>query len=64
MRSRPMFYLLRPSLDAHGGVVIAGSQDVRVLEGDWQPDSVLVLISFPRWRAHWSGTSPRSTARR
>ena len=39
--------LLRPSLDAHGGVVIAGSRDVRVLEGDWQPDGILVLISFP-----------------
>lgn len=39
--------LLGPSLDAHGGAVITGSQDVRVLEGDWQPDGVLVLISFP-----------------
>jgi uncharacterized protein (DUF1330 family) len=39
--------LLGPSLDAHGGAVIAGTQDVRVLEGDWEPDGVLVLISFP-----------------
>ena len=39
--------LLGPSLDAHGGVVIAGTQDIRVLEGNWQPDGVLVLISFP-----------------
>jgi uncharacterized protein (DUF1330 family) len=39
--------LLGRSLDAHGGAVIAGTQDVRVLEGDWQPDGVLVLISFP-----------------
>jgi uncharacterized protein (DUF1330 family) len=39
--------LLGPSLDAYGGAVIAGSEDVRVLEGDWQPDGVLVLISFP-----------------
>lgn len=39
--------LLGPSLDAHGGTVIAGTRDVRVLEGDWQPDGVLVLISFP-----------------
>jgi uncharacterized protein (DUF1330 family) len=39
--------LLGPSLDAHGGVVIAGSQDVHIVEGDWQPQGVLVLISFP-----------------
>jgi len=39
--------LLGPSLDAHGGTAITGSRDVRVLEGDWQPDGVLVLISFP-----------------
>lgn len=39
--------LLGPSLDAHGGVVTMASQDVRVMEGDWQPDGVLVLISFP-----------------
>ena len=38
---------LGPSLDAHGGVVITASQDVRLMEGDWQPDGVLVLISFP-----------------
>lgn len=39
--------LLGQSLDAHGGAVIAGTQDVRGLEGDWHPDGVLVLISFP-----------------
>ena len=39
--------LLGPSLDAHGGTVITRSEDVRVLEGDWRPDGVLVLISFP-----------------
>jgi uncharacterized protein (DUF1330 family) len=39
--------LLGPSLDAHGGAVIAGTQDVHLLEGDWQPNGVLVLISFP-----------------
>jgi uncharacterized protein (DUF1330 family) len=39
--------LLGPSLGAHGGLVIAGTRDVRVLEGDWQPDGLLVLISFP-----------------
>jgi uncharacterized protein (DUF1330 family) len=39
--------LLGPSIDGHGGVVVAGTQDVHVLEGDWQPDGVLVLISFP-----------------
>ena len=39
--------LLGPSLDAHRGVVITRGQDVHVLEGDWRPDGVLVLISFP-----------------
>lgn len=39
--------LLGPTLDAHGGAFIAGSYDARVMEGDWQPDGVLVLISFP-----------------
>ena len=39
--------LLGPSLQAHGGVAIARSPDARVLEGDWQPDGLLVLISFP-----------------
>ena len=39
--------LLGPSLGAHGGAVITGSEDVRVPEGDWQADGVLVLISFP-----------------
>ena len=39
--------LLAPSLEAHGGTVIAGGETVRVPEGDWQPDGVLVLISFP-----------------
>jgi uncharacterized protein (DUF1330 family) len=39
--------LLGPSLDAHGGAVTTASHDVRALEGDWQPDGVLVLISFP-----------------
>ena len=38
---------LGPSLEAHGGAVITGGQDVRVMEGDWQPDGLLVLISFP-----------------
>ena len=44
---QPYVDLLGPSLDAHGGVVIAGSEDACVLEGDWQPDGVLVVISFP-----------------
>jgi uncharacterized protein (DUF1330 family) len=43
--------LLGPSLDAHGGTVITGTRDVRVLEGDWQPDGILVLISFPTMEA-------------
>jgi uncharacterized protein (DUF1330 family) len=39
--------LLGSSLDAHGGVATAASQDVHVMEGDWEPDGVLVLIAFP-----------------
>ena len=39
--------LLGPSLDAHGGVVTAGTQNVHVLEGDWQADGLMVLITFP-----------------
>jgi uncharacterized protein (DUF1330 family) len=39
--------LLGQSLEAHDGAVIARTQYVRVLEGDWQPDGILVLISFP-----------------
>jgi uncharacterized protein (DUF1330 family) len=39
--------LLGPSLDAHGGVVTAGTENVHVLEGDWQADGLMVLISFP-----------------
>ena len=39
--------LLGPGLEAYGGVVATRSQDVHVMEGDWQPDGVTVLISFP-----------------
>ena len=39
--------LLGPGLEAYGGVVTTRSQDVHVMEGDWQPDGVTVLISFP-----------------
>jgi uncharacterized protein (DUF1330 family) len=35
------------SLDADDGVATAASQDVHVMEGDWQPDGVMVLITFP-----------------
>jgi uncharacterized protein (DUF1330 family) len=43
--------LLGPSLDAHGGVAMAGSPATHVLEGDWEPDGLLVLISFPTVQA-------------
>jgi uncharacterized protein (DUF1330 family) len=36
-----------PSLEAHGMVRATATQDVRVMEGDWQPNGVTVLISFP-----------------
>jgi uncharacterized protein (DUF1330 family) len=39
--------LLGPGLEAYGGVVTTRSQDVHVMEGDWQPAGVIVLISFP-----------------
>lgn len=39
--------VLGPSLSAYGGDVVAASADVEVLEGDWQPGAVTVLISFP-----------------
>ena len=39
--------LQRPSLEAHGAVQATASQEVHVMEGDWQPDGILVLISFP-----------------
>ena len=39
--------LLGPSLEAHRGVTITVSEDVRVMEGSWRPGGVFVLISFP-----------------
>ena len=39
--------LLGPTLEAHGGSVTCRSRDVHVMEGDWHPEGVVVLISFP-----------------
>ena len=39
--------LLGPSLEAHGGTMLCGSRDVHVMEGDWHPEGVTVLLSFP-----------------
>jgi uncharacterized protein (DUF1330 family) len=39
--------LLGPSLDAHGGVATAASPNVQVMEGDWEPDGFMALITFP-----------------
>lgn len=39
--------LLGPTLEAHGGTVTCRSRDVHVMEGDWRPEGVVVLISFP-----------------
>ena len=39
--------LLGPTLEAHSGTTMCGSRDVHVMEGDWHPEGVTVLISFP-----------------
>ncbi len=39
--------LLGPTLEAHGGTMMCRSQDVHVMEGDWHPEGITVLISFP-----------------
>jgi len=44
---REYIELFGPSLAAHGGEVLAASGDVEVMEGDWEPGAVTVLISFP-----------------
>lgn len=36
-----------PSLEAHGAVQAIASQEGHVMEGDWQPNGIMVLISFP-----------------
>ncbi len=43
--------LLGPSLAAYGGETVARSGDVAVMEGDWQPGEVTVLIAFPSRQA-------------
>jgi uncharacterized protein (DUF1330 family) len=37
----------RPSLEAHGAVQVTVSQEAHVMDGDWQPNGIIVLISFP-----------------
>jgi uncharacterized protein (DUF1330 family) len=39
--------LLGSSLVAHKGEMVAASRDVDVMEGDWQPGGITVLMSFP-----------------
>ncbi|MGO8877258.1 MAG: DUF1330 domain-containing protein [Acidimicrobiales bacterium] len=50
--------LLGPSLAAHGGEVVAASGDVEVMEGDWEPGEVTVILSFPTREAAraWYGS--------
>jgi uncharacterized protein (DUF1330 family) len=56
--------LIGPSLTAHEGQVVALSGDVEVMEGDWQPGEVTVLISFPTREAAlaWYGSDEYSRA--
>ena len=56
--------LIGPSLDAYGGEVVAASGDVELMEGDWQPGDVTVLISFPTREAvlAWYGFDEYSRA--
>ncbi len=35
-----------PTVAAHGGRALASTEDVKVVEGDWQPKRV-VLVEFP-----------------
>lgn len=44
---REYIELFGPSLAAHEGQVVALSGDAEVMEGDWQPGEVTVLILFP-----------------
>jgi uncharacterized protein (DUF1330 family) len=39
--------LLGPTLQAHGGEIVAADGHARVLEGDWQPEGLLVVVRFP-----------------
>ena len=39
--------LLGPTLEAWGGTITCRSRDVHVMEGDWHPEGLTVLISFP-----------------
>ena len=56
--------LIGPSLEAHGGEIVAASGDVEVMEGDWQPGDITVLIAFPTRQAAlaWYGSDEYSRA--
>lgn len=56
--------LIGPSLAAYGGEAVAASGDVEVMEGDWKPGDVTVLISFPTREAAraWYGSDEYSRA--
>lgn len=43
---RQYIELLGPTLEKFGGEFVAGTRQVRVVEGDWLPAGVLVLIRF------------------
>ncbi|MHB1988062.1 MAG: DUF1330 domain-containing protein [Acidimicrobiales bacterium] len=55
---RQYIELLGPSLLEHGGEMVARIRDVEVMEGDWRPGDVTVLISFPSREAAltWYGS--------
>lgn len=39
--------LIGPTLKTHGGEVVASDREAQVMEGDWQPGGITVLIAFP-----------------
>jgi uncharacterized protein (DUF1330 family) len=39
--------LLDPSLEPYGGTIICRSRNVHVKEGDWHPEGIIVLATFP-----------------
>jgi uncharacterized protein (DUF1330 family) len=61
---REYIELFGPTLLAHGGEVVAVNGDVEVMEGNWQPGDVTVLIAFPTREAAraWYGSDEYSRA--
>ncbi|MHB1931152.1 MAG: DUF1330 domain-containing protein [Acidimicrobiales bacterium] len=39
--------LIGPTLEAHGGEIVAADREAQVMEGDWHPGGITVLIAFP-----------------